>query len=219
MERRRFLEVSAGTMGLLAGCSSDNSPEQSHTATQTDIETRTAIGSNEEPTVRPTETPESSDVEERLSFGEWWTNGDFAYSVADVVSTRTFYDTFEKNREVKMPDGEKLAFVHMDIKNISSSEQYEPSIFDRFSVLWRGDWYSIAGSFEHPKYESDRVDLDWFKKADQMPRFQGSINHRIESGETARGWVGTVIPSELVLEETVVGYDTFSEGLYEIRWG
>lgn len=226
MNRRKFLVVAGSA--TLAGCGGkveSDSPNgtttsattTSRTTSSTTAQKTTSSGKQSEPTVRTTTTAEQV-VEEKLSFGDWWSQRRYAYSVTGLEASTTFYDTFEKNKEMEMPDGQKLLFADLKAKNSSQETQYNPPA-DSFGAIHGSDSYEVTGGFDHPEYSSDYgVDMDWFERASQKPRMQGSVTREIEPGEVKNFWIGFVVSRDLDVSKTNIGYDTYTEGKYEIRW-
>lgn len=226
MDRRSVLSGFAGALAGLAGCTSNSSENTGDPAIRETTSTRittttkmtsTSTDTGSEPTVRETTTA-SAKVEKQLAFGDWWTDNDFGYTVTGIEASTTFYDTFEKRKEIEMPSGKKLLFADLKIKNISQEEQYQPYA-DPFGAVSSDNYFSAAGSFEHPEYDTKYgVDMDWFRRAERKPRLQGSINQEIASGAVEKVWLGFVVPRDLSTSRVGIGYDTYGQGKYEIRW-
>lgn len=204
MDRRKFLAVAGAT--TLAGCGGQLSESDDSAPTK----------DNSEPTVN-TETTIDAGVEERLSFGEWYTtHHDWGITITDFTLATTFYGDGRTQSGPEMPDGEQLLFVTVKLKNLSQEDRFEldPIGSPLFAAVVDGTVFESIEKFDHPDF-SNGVGMDYLDRRRPGERIGGP--ETVESGETITRWTGHVVPRNLDSATIQIAFDGSPEK-YGIRW-
>lgn len=225
MKRRAFLAMIALGAGCLdrgetTGSSKrttvwDGTPSPTAVPTTERPTATTTEADASEPTVRPTTTQPELAVAQRLAFGEWYTEGDFARTVESIELTTTVEaDFYDIQGEYELPPEEQLLIINIVLKNVSRESQYT-RMLKRWGAVVGSDVYKEVESLEGV-LEDETLDLDWLTRTDRRRRRSGHIE--VGSGAKAKLWVGVVVPRSVQRGDLEVAFNTFGDSPYAIRW-
>ena len=204
-------------VSLLAGCNGTFSSGTTEVSP-----TGTPVPTTEQPTEATTTTAEQTTdetpslaVEERYGLGESHTIDEWSIAVT-TVSLDTTFQLDSDDTTYRMPEGEQLAVVTVEVTNTEDSRKTWAGV--PFAIIADGRLFDEQLGFDHPDFDGP-VQMDDLVQIDHVRRYAPS-GYPVEGGETVRSWMLFVLPRDLTCERIEIGFDDDLEddAGYPIRW-